>query len=91
MEAEKIACADVCREVLSLRYGLEEMHLAQSYPTPVGQDSTSAIQVSMNPRSVITTLNGTITDGFFELVRYSSEEMHAEFLTKNLIGSYWSN
>ena len=51
MEVEEIACAEVCREVLSLRYGLEELSLAQSSPTPVDQDSTSAIQVSLNPES----------------------------------------
>ena len=93
MEAEKMACADVCREVLSLRYGLEELQLPQLSPTPVGQDSTSAIQVSMNPEYYDRTkhmkryyhfVNDVISEGSVELVRFSSEEMHADFLTKNL-------
>ena len=51
MEAEKerMACADVYREVLSLRYGLEKLYRPMSAPTPVGQESKLAIQVSMNP------------------------------------------
>ena len=93
MEAEKMACADVCREVLSLRYGLEELKLPQLSPTPVGQDSTSAIQVSLNPEYYDRTkhmrryyhfVNDVISDGSVELIRFSSEEMHADFLTKNL-------
>ena len=93
MEAEKMACADVCREVLSLRYGLEELQLPQLSPTPVGQDSTSAIQVSMNPEYYDRTkhmkryyhfVNDVISEGSVELVRFSSAEMHADFLTKNL-------
>ena len=93
MEAEKMACADVCREVLSLRYGLEELSLAQLSPTPVGQDSTSAIQVSLNPeyydrtkhmRRYYNFVNDAITEGYVELIQYASKDMHADFLTKNL-------
>ena len=88
-----MACADVCREVLSLRYGLEELHLVQSHPTPIGQDSTSAFQVSMNPEYYDRTkhmkryynfVNDVLTAGSVDLVRFPSEEMHADFLTKNL-------
>lgn len=93
MEAEKMACSDACREVLSLRYGLEELSLPQLSPTPIGQDSTSSIQVSLNPEFYDRTkhmrryyhfVNDVITDGHVELVRVPSEEMHADFLTKNL-------
>ena len=50
MEVEEIACAEVCREVLSLRYGLEELSLAQSSPTPASQDSTLLTHTTDSPR-----------------------------------------